>query len=235
MGRIAGGHAMWRALAALALAAALATGVAGGTAAGTPATDTLWLTWLVQSGSDFASQIGVCSSPAEPASMSGCFTSPASSWPGILSLSEPATDGTNVYYLNGAGALSCPLADAGTGCSRVWAASPGTGLAAAGGYLFSANVSYIYRCPADLPYAPGGVPAECVTIRGLSSGGTINTLVAANGYLYAGLDAGNIERCDPATAGSCTLVGQTGATVNALAVGAGYVWSGNNDGDAVAL
>lgn len=227
------GHARrWvaSALSALVLASALAIGGGGTAAAQSPATDSLWLSWLVQSGSDFTSQIGVCASPAAPASMSDCFASPASSWPSVLSLSEPVTDGTNVYFLNGAGALSCPLADLGASCSRVWAASPGTGLAADGGALFSANVSVIYRCPADEPYAPGGVPAACVTIRGLSSGGTINALVAANGYLYAGFDAGDIERCDPATAGSCTLVGQAGATVNAIAIGGGYVWTGNNDG-----
>lgn len=240
-------------LIALLLCVLAGTGLAhGATAPGAratqtapPAIDSLWV--LSPDGTTFS----VCQNPTAPASISGCFgadqiqTLPATtiSTTSNFSIYQPTTDGTNVYFgaagnYTSAPGYSCPISGYGQGCTQVqigWLGYVPVSVAAAGGYLWLANGTTIYRCPSNLPYtAATSMPAGCELLDDAGSRGVVS-LAYANGVLYAGLGASDnhsiIWACDPNVVNSCRVLNTLGNTpVQALAVGGGYLWAGLDDG-----
>lgn len=215
-----------------------------------PAIDSLWV--LSPDGTTFS----VCQNPTAPASISGCFGAdqiqmlPATttSTKSNDSIYQPTTDGTNVYFgaagnHNSAPGYSCPISGYGQGCTQVqigWLGYAPRSVAAAGGYLWLANGSTIYRCPSNLPYsAATSMPAGCELLDDAGSRGVLS-LAYANGVLYAGLSQkpfsasdnhSIIWACDPNVVNSCRVLNTLGKTgVQALAVGGGYLWAGLGDG-----
>ena len=195
--------------------------------------------------------IGVCADPSSAAALSGCFASATSTW----SVSAPvATDGVNVYFTSQpAGGLSCPISDLGANCTRIMAGPWGEGkfnsvlsLAAADGHIWIGQGNgEIYRCPANLPYADQDTaPSQCVLLDD-AGGRWVQSLLLANGKLYAGLTCdggtgcssqeqkkqGLLWTCSPDTVNACSTLDSYGYTyATSLAAGGGYLWVGlNND------
>ena len=196
--------------------------------------------------------VSVCTDPSSPAALSGCFAAPASTWEsGGSSLGygqAVATDGTNVYAVSGSnGALSCPITGLGTNCSQVMAGpwprrDNVLSLAVANGYLWiGQDNGYIYRCPANLPWAKQDeMPSQCMLLDDAGKRAVVSLLLA-NNTLYAGLGDANLGfwennpgylwSCSPDTPNSCAVLDMDGDTwINSLAAGGGYLWAGLGNG-----
>jgi len=224
-----------------------------GTAQSAPQ-DSLWTAGLSRS----TGYVGACASPET--SLATCLGIPGSriaNWSPSGSGGAPggatvATDGQNVYFVGTQGALSCPVADLGTNCTRImagpWPSNSGlnsaTAIAAYGGEIWIGQASgEIYRCPADLPYvAQNTAPSECTLLDDAGNRG-VYSLLLANGTLYAGLamasrseygisySKGLIWSCPSQVANACTNLDNPGNTLPAsLAGGGGYLWVGLENG-----
>jgi hypothetical protein len=205
--------------------------------------------WAVSNSS--TTDLAVCASPSSPSSLSGCFSSATSSWPGSYNQAV-ATDGVNVYFVGEYdGGLSCPIADLGANCTRIMAgpwprqSCPASGcepvaLVAANGYLWIGQFNgKIYRCPSNLPYAKRDTaPSQCVL---LDDAGVrpVYSMLLANGRLYAGLGAYGSEQkkqgllwsCSPDTVNACFTLDSYGDTrARSLVAGGGYLWAGLDNG-----
>ena len=202
--------------------------------------------WAVSGGT-----VGVCVDPSSSASLSGCFASATSTWPGSYDQAV-ATDGVNVYFVGEAdGGLSCPIAGLGANCTPIMAgpwphqSCPSSGcepvvLAAANGFLWIGQFNgQIYRCPSNLPYVKqNSAPSQCVLLDDAGQR-PVYSLLLANGTLYAGLGAYGSEQkkqgllwsCSPDTVNSCAYLDGYGNTeAYSLTAGGGYLWAGLADG-----
>jgi hypothetical protein len=205
--------------------------------------------WAVSNGS--TTDLAVCASPSSPSSLSGCFSSATSSWPGSYNQAV-ATDGVNVYFVGEYdGGLSCPIADLGANCTRIMAGpwppqNCGTAgcqplvLAAANGYLWIGQGNgKIYRCPSNIPYVEQTTaPSQCVLLDDAGDR-SVYSLLLANGTLYAGLSEYGSEQkkqgllwsCSPNIVNSCSTLDSYGNTsAESLAAGGGYLWAGLGNG-----
>ncbi len=194
------------------------------------------------------SRLAACASPSSAASLAGCFSAPTNLGNSAGAIWAAAADSVNVYFATQqSGAWSCPIADLGANCRNImagpWPGTSGTtvtSLAAADGQIwFGQTDGNIYRCPANIPYASQStVPGGCVL---LDAAGTraVESLLLANGRLYAGLSSygpeekkqGILWSCDPQAVNSCENLdyyGQTWAT--SLVAGGGYLWAALENG-----
>ncbi len=221
------------------LVAALAALLPAGASAASPArardagpaavADSLWAA--------VGSSIEACVDPSSPASLAGCFVD--STGDSVVVYGNVTTDGVNVYApREDGGAWSCPIAGAGSGCTRVmgggWGGVSKTTMyyAAADGLLWIGRENgRIYRCPSDLPWQDNAdKPAACVLLDDAGGPG-VRSLLLANGRLYAGLTNGIVWSCDPYAVNACTDLDDAGsANVSSLAAGAGYLWAGLANG-----
>ncbi|MGI9252399.1 MAG: hypothetical protein ACR2J8_01525, partial [Thermomicrobiales bacterium] len=200
------------------------------------AQDSLW--------AGYGSKLAACASPATAASLAGCFSAPESI--GIDKISAVTTDGVNVYFATlKNGGWSCPIAGLGTNCTHIMAGAWPSGenvksLAAADGMLWiGQNDGEIYRCAANIPYASQStMPDGCVLLDDAETR-SVDSLLLANGRLYAGLAAsalneksqGILWSCDPQAVNSCENLDYYGTTVAlSLAAGGGYLWAGLDNG-----
>ncbi len=184
---------------------------------------------------------GACANPSSPASLAGCFSAPASI--GTGDIDAVATDGVNVYFATAQnGGYSCPIADLGANCTHImagaWSSGKVKSLAASGGYLWiGQDNGQIYRCAANIPYGnQGSMPSGCALLDNAGQR-SVDSLLLANGRLYAGLASygsssgkqGILWSCDPDTVNACENLDTYGiTTANSLAAGGGYLWVGLN-------
>jgi len=158
-------------------------------------------------------------------------------------LNAPVTDGVNVYWVTQSGpGRSCPIAGNGANCTTVFAGPIGNTLvesfAVAGGdFYFGQQDGTIWRCPANVPWKAGDpIPTGCLKLD-TATGSQIDSLIVANGYLYAALNPGSANnsllwRCPLSTPNGCETWDKPGSNpIDApLTVGAGYLWVGLNNG-----
>jgi hypothetical protein len=63
-----------------------------------------------------------------------------------------------------------------------------------------------------------------------TAGSSINTIVTANNYIYAGLSSGVMWRCELNKADSCITLNKAASSINTLAIGNGYLYAGLSSG-----
>ncbi|MFM9106990.1 MAG: hypothetical protein ACKOWF_09870 [Chloroflexota bacterium] len=185
--------------------------------------------------------ISACASPWSSAALSGCFSAPTDLGKSGGTISTMAADGVNVYFATDlAGGYSCPIAELGANCTPImtgpWNGATVTSLATAGGVLWiGQDNGEIYRCAANIPYAKGkNAPSGC-TLLDDAGPRAVESLLLANGRLYAGLSSygitsgkqGILWSCDPDTVNACENLDYYGSGnwATSMTAGGGYLWA----------
>ncbi|MGI9253845.1 MAG: hypothetical protein ACR2J8_08865, partial [Thermomicrobiales bacterium] len=182
----------------LPLAAVLPTAAPG--AAQSASQGSLWVSWETTSKDSFGQ---VCANPTA-ASTSSCFST--IDLFGVAPAAM-ATDGVNMYFAGKNGGVSCPIVAVGGLCTHIMAGGWGgkvKSLAAAGGKIWiGQDDGKIFRCPGDMRYfSQSTMPSLCVLLDDAGAR-SVDSLLLANGKLYAGLGSYGIEEKKQGTLWSC--------------------------------